>query len=115
MKSVSSAYSTSSGRLTSAGGRVGRRDSRSRSAPSRGTVKSTGLRMSPCGVPIVVVNAWQSPDDRRGSSDVSAKRRRFIRSSDSPMKIKSKSINLSRRMVSKARHKSMSGNSTYSR
>ena len=63
--------------------------------------------LSPCGVPIVVANAWQSLNDRRGSSNVSARRKRFIRISDSPRKLESTSINLSRRMVSYARLKSM--------
>ena len=35
-------------------------------------MNSTGLRLSPCGVPIVVANAMQSPVDRRGWSEVSA-------------------------------------------
>ena len=30
----------------------------------------TGLRLSPCGVPIFVANAIQSPVDRRGWSEV---------------------------------------------
>ena len=64
-------------------------------------MKSTGLRPSPCGVPIVVAIAWQSPDDRRGSSDVSARRRRFIGSSDSPKKVESTSVNLSRRSATR--------------
>ena len=42
----------------------------------------TGLRLSPCGVPIFVANAMQSPVDRRGWSEVSASRNRIIRSSD---------------------------------
>ena len=46
-------------------------------------MNSTGLRLSPCGVPIVVANARQSPVDRRGWSEVSASRNRIIRSSDS--------------------------------
>ena len=46
-------------------------------------MNSTGLRLSPCGVPIVVANAMQSPVDRWGWSEVSASRNRIIRSSDS--------------------------------
>ena len=74
IKSVSSAYSTSSGKAASSGGRVGRRDLGSRRAASRKTVNRTGLRLSPCGVPIVVANAMQPPVDRRGWSEVSASR-----------------------------------------
>ena len=46
MKSMSSAYSTSSGNLASAGGLGGRRDRRSRRAASRLAVNSTGLKLS---------------------------------------------------------------------
>ena len=59
--------------LSSAGGRVGRY-----------SVKSTGLRLSPCGVPMEVAKARQSLAERRGSSEgCSARRRRIIRGSQS--------------------------------
>ena len=44
IKSVSSAYSTSRGKVAAAGGRVGRRDQRSCRAASKKSVKITGLR-----------------------------------------------------------------------
>ena len=70
LKSVLSAFMTSSGRLVSAGGCIGRRDHRSCDTTSRWMLKSTGLKLSPCGVSIIVANAWQSLDDSRGLSDV---------------------------------------------
>ena len=78
-------------------------------------MNSTGLRLSPCGVPIVVVNARQSPVDRRGWSEVSASRNRIIRSSDSSTNVCNVSSSLSRRMVSNARLKSIPRNSTVTR
>ena len=111
IKSVSSAYSTSSGKLASARGRVERRDRRSRKAASRYTVNSTGLRLSPCGVPMDVAKAWQSPVESRGSNEVSASSRRIYRISDSPRNVCSVSRSLSRRIVSNARLRSMPRNS----
>ena len=45
MKTVSSAYSTSGGKVASGGGGVGRRDRRSRAAASRQIVRNTGQRL----------------------------------------------------------------------
>ena len=74
-------------------------------------MNSTGLRLSPCGVPIDVAKAWQSPVDSRGSSEVSASSSRIIRISDSSRNVCSVSRSLSRRIVSKARLWSMPRNS----
>ena len=74
-------------------------------------MNNTGLRLSPCGVPIDVVKAWHSPVESRGSSEVSASSRRIIRISDSPRNVCSMSRSLSRRIVSKARLRSMPRNS----
>ena len=60
MKSVSSAYIASQGKLMSAGGRRGRHPRKVRRAASRYTMKSTGVSESPCGVPTVVLNKADS-------------------------------------------------------
>ena len=78
-------------------------------------MNSTGLRLSPCGVPIVVANARQSPVDRRGWSKVSASRNRINRCSYSPRNVCNVSSSLSWRMVSNARLKSIPRNSTVTR
>ena len=55
--------------------------------------------------------AWHSPVDKRGSSDVAARRKRIMRNSGSSRKDCSTSRSLSRQMVSKARLRSMHRNS----
>ena len=76
-------------------------------------MNTTGLRMSPCGVPIGldVAKAWQSLVEGRGSNEVSASSSRIIRISDSPRNVCSVSRSLSRRIVSKARLRSKPTNS----
>ena len=65
-------------------------------------MNSTGLKLSPCGVPVVEAKARQSPVDRLGSSDVAARRKPIMRNSGSSRIDCNTSRSLSRRMVSKA-------------
>ena len=101
VKFVSSAYSTSIGQVASSGGRVARRDRRSRRAAWRSTVKSTGLRLSPCGVSVEVANPWRSAVEKRRSNAISTRRSRLIRNFESPRNVWSVSRNVSLRIVSK--------------
>ena len=59
-------------------------------------MNSTGDRLSPWGVPIVVLNIAQLPFASRGSRVVSANNRQIIRSSESSSNVSRICINLSR-------------------
>ena len=79
MKSVSSAYIASQGKLMSAGGRRGRHPRKVRRAASRCTMKSTGDSESPCGVPTAVLNGADSASSTLTAMFVSDSRNRIIR------------------------------------
>ena len=78
MKSVSSAYIASQGKLMSAGGGRGRQPHNVRRAASRYTMKSTGDSESLCGVPTVVLNGADSASSNLTVMFLSDSRNRMI-------------------------------------
>ena len=74
-----SAYSTSLGKLWSAGGRRGRHPRNVRRAASRCAVVSTGDSESPCGMPTAVFNGTDSASSIMTVIFIPDSRRRMIR------------------------------------
>ena len=83
--------------------RCGKLCLRSRRAAYRYKTKSTGDRLSPCGVPMVVANVEPLPRFNLGSNVVSARSIQMIRNSESLTNVSRTVNSLSRLIVSNAR------------
>ena len=103
IKSTSLAYAMYCGILMSSRGCCGKLCLKSRRAASWEITKSTGDRLSPCGVPMVVANVEPMPRFNICSNVVSARTIRMIRNSESLTNVSRTVNSLSCLIVSNAR------------